>query len=384
MTSPVLTFRSLLIMSALFRSLAFVTRRPCNLNRLTRTNARSTALSTLSSDDEAFMMQAVQHAKNGLGQTFPNPAVGCVLVRQDTSEVIGSGFHPQAGLPHAEVFALFQAAGHVADGVQAAKSVIKQDDDDDDDASLLDTVQNLAKQYAESDGPAQLFGDKLADTAVTAYVTLEPCCHFGQTPPCAVSLALAKVDRVVVGFRDPNPRVDGGGVQLLEQAGVAVEIAPEGETVHQACAGLVTNFVKRISPRDDWVSGMNGAMRGALRKLASQKKAAGTAAEIPWGGETIPVDDNLEAAIDELTLDPKWMEHVDSVLWKHELIVLRLNRAIAKKKGAKLLGERIAKQLQAHVAQTVGHTCLLYRPGMPKVLDLEQLMLTVEKETPSE
>jgi RNA-binding protein YhbY len=154
---------------------------------------------------------------------------------------------------------------------------------------------------------------------------------------------------------------------------VTVEIATEGGAVNLACAALVTNFVKRITPRDDWESGMNGALRSVLRTLSSRKKAAGTLAEVPWGGASIPVSDNMEAAVDELVLDPAWMEHVDDTLWKHEFMVLRLNKAVAKKKGAKLLGERIAKQLQAHVAQTVGHTCLLYRPGIPKVLDLEEL-----------
>jgi pyrimidine deaminase RibD-like protein/RNA-binding protein YhbY len=368
-------FRYLVFMSVVFRSLAFVARHPGKLHRVTKASS-TPFLSTLSlsSDDEAYMMQAVQHAKNGLGRTFPNPAVGCVLVRQgkdtDTAEVIGSGFHPRAGLPHAEVFALFEAAGHVSDGVEAAKSVMNLNTDDAD----WENVKNLAVKYAESDGPEQLFGDTFASSSVTAYVTLEPCCHYGQTPPCAVSLALAKADRVVVGFRDPNPRVDGGGVKVLEEAGVTVEIAPEGEAVHLACAGLVPNFVKRITPREDWESDMNGALRSVLRTLSSRKKAASTLAEVPWGGESIPVSDNMESAVDELVLDPAWMEHVDDVLWKHEIMVLRLNRAVAKKKGAKLLGERIAKQLQAHVAQTVGHTCLLYRPGIPKVLDLEALI----------
>jgi pyrimidine deaminase RibD-like protein/RNA-binding protein YhbY len=367
-------FRYLLLMSVVFRSLAFVAKYPGKLHRVTKGSLIPFSTLSLSSDDEAYMMQAVQHAKNGLGRTFPNPAVGCVLVRQgkdaDSAEVIGSGFHPRAGLPHAEVFALFEAAGHVSDGVEAAKSVMNLKTDDADFA----TVKKLAIKYAESDGPAQLFGDTFAGSSVTAYVTLEPCCHYGQTPPCAVSLALAKADRVVVGFRDPNPRVDGGGVKVLEEAGVMVEIAPEGEAVNLACAALVPNFVKRITPREDWESDMNGALRSVLRTLSSRKKAASTLAEVPWGGESIPVSDNMEAAVDELVLDPAWMEHVDDVLWKHEIMVLRLNRAVAKKKGAKLLGERIAKQLQAHVAQTVGHTCLLYRPGIPKVLDLEALI----------
>jgi RNA-binding protein YhbY len=67
------------------------------------------------------------------------------------------------------------------------------------------------------------------------------------------------------------------------------------------------------------------------------------------------------------------MEDVDACLWQKELVQLRLGNAVAKKKGAKLLGERIAKDLDAHVAQIVGHTVLLYRPGIPPVLNLEEL-----------
>jgi RNA-binding protein YhbY len=77
--------------------------------------------------------------------------------------------------------------------------------------------------------------------------------------------------------------------------------------------------------------------------------------------------------VDELVLNPSWMEDVDACLWQKELVQLRLGNAVAKKKGAKLLGERIAKDLDAHVAQVVGHTVLLYRPGIPPVLNLEEL-----------
>ena len=73
------------------------------------------------------MNMAIEHAKNGLGRTFPNPAVGCVLVRQDTHEIVGAGFHPQAGFPHAEVFALLEAGGHVDSGVAAAMSIVVDD-----------------------------------------------------------------------------------------------------------------------------------------------------------------------------------------------------------------------------------------------------------------
>ena len=431
MISAAPIYRSLVFLTAIVRSLAFVNHRPSNscaflATRMTvpTTTRRTTTITTttttarsLSSQDEAFLLQAVEHAKNGLGHTFPNPIVGCVLVRQDTMQAIGAGFHPQSGMPHAEVFALLEAAGHVTSGVEAAKSVIKKklnhdrdnidnnsDDNSSDQTKMEAAVRQLADTYASTDGPARLFGNGATlvksnsdhpPVPFTAYVTLEPCCHHGQTPPCAASLVLAKADRVVIGFRDPNPRVNGGGVKLLEDAGVTVDLATTTTTTTtgttttiatsrskagQACAAIVTDFVKRITPRDDWESNVTGAKRSALRSLAGRKKANGTLAEIPWGGDTIELmiskDSNtdMQAAVEELTLDASWLEHVDGVLWKNELVGLRLGKAVKKSKGAKLLGERIARHLQAHVAQTVGHTCLLYRPGIPQVLNLDEML----------
>jgi pyrimidine deaminase RibD-like protein/RNA-binding protein YhbY len=334
-----------------------------------KSNVRNTFSSTTSSlfavseQDEAFLAQAVEHARNGFGKTFPNPAVGCVLVNQNTNEVIGSGFHPRAGFPHAEVFALLEAAGHVESGVESAKSVVQ--------GTIDESLQSLASKYASQGGPEELLGETLASMPVTAYVTLEPCCHYGQTPPCAASLALSKVNRVVVGFRDPNPRVDGGGVKLLREAGIDVDMA-DGD-INQACADIVDCFVKRITPKDyeqDY-SHMNGAMRSALRRLAGVKKGDDSLAIINWTSKTTAADDE---GVDALGLAPKWMERVDAHLWKDELVSLRLNKAVKKKKMARRLGERIAESLGAHVAQTVGHTVLLYRPGIPPVLDLEQLV----------
>jgi pyrimidine deaminase RibD-like protein/RNA-binding protein YhbY len=326
-----------------------------------RRTRRLFALTTTSSD-ETFMQQAIDHARHGIGHTFPNPAVGCVLVRND--QVIGSGFHPKAGYPHAEVFALLEAAGHVQSGVKAAKAVLKQAEP----VALTELIQT----YASTNGPQDLFADCLADKSVTAYVTLEPCCHYGLTPPCAVSMALAKVDRVVIGFRDPNPRVDGGGVKVLEQAGVKVEFV-EGKH-SKVCRGIVKNFVNRITPRTDL--GVTGAMRSTLRTLANRKKAERSLEEVVWGRKLNDTDNpDFELAdmnaIDNLRLQPEWLEHLDGVLWRDELVSLKLNKAVGKKKLAKQLGERIAAELHAHVAQTVGHTVLLYRPGIPPVLMLE-------------
>src|SRR5689334_5082596 len=114
------------------------------------------------------MTRALALARRGLGETNPNPMVGCVLVKG--GRVVGEGWHRRAGGPHAETLAL-EAAGKAARGA-------------------------------------------------TAYVTLEPCAHQGRTPPCAPALVEARVRRVVAALRDPFPEVDGRGLGTLRRAGV--------------------------------------------------------------------------------------------------------------------------------------------------------------------
>ncbi|CAB9498014.1 Riboflavin biosynthesis protein RibD [Seminavis robusta] len=371
---------------------------PCHLPNgrrchLHATSSSSTQQAQLDSTDVDHMNLALECAKKGFGNTYPNPAVGCVLVRQETNQVIGKGFHPRAGYPHAEVFALLEATGHLEDGVKAAAAVVAgypparaEKKKTDSLTQTLDLVEELTQQYASENGPEQLLSDDrtFQDIPVTAYVTLEPCCHYGKTPPCAASLVQAKVSRVVVGFRDPNPRVDGGGVQLLTDAGVQVDMMGDGDNddslkMNEACHNLVKDFVKRITPREDFsgdYSYVTGAMRRGLRAHASRLKAQNKMAEMVWKGPSLSDQDALteEAIIQELLpFDPSWLERLDHLLWQNEVVLLRLGKAIKRKKGAKLLGELIAEELEAHVAQTVGHTALLYRPGLPPDLDLEAL-----------
>ena len=122
-------------------------------------------------NDFQFMARACRLAERGLYTTDPNPRVGCVLVKN--GKVVGEGWHERAGEPHAEIIALRQAGEEANDSV--------------------------------------------------AYISLEPCCHHGKTPPCSNALIEAGVSRVVIGMEDPNPKVAGKGISQLRDAGIEVE-----------------------------------------------------------------------------------------------------------------------------------------------------------------
>lgn len=144
-----------------------------------------------SNADHRYMAQAIQLARHGLYSTSPNPRVGCVIV--NGSEVVGTGFHMKAGNEHAEIIALQQA------GIKAQGS--------------------------------------------TCYVTLEPCIHTGKTPPCTPALIKSGVARVVAAMIDPNPRVNGKGLEQLNQTGIRAE---SGLLQKEAFA-LNAGFIKRMT-----------------------------------------------------------------------------------------------------------------------------------------
>ncbi|MCI4567686.1 bifunctional diaminohydroxyphosphoribosylaminopyrimidine deaminase/5-amino-6-(5-phosphoribosylamino)uracil reductase RibD [Lysobacter sp. CFH 32150] len=152
---------------------------------------------TFSATDHAMMARALRLAERGAYTTKPNPMVGCVIAHGD--EIVGEGWHQRKGGPHAEVYAL-QAAGERAKGA-------------------------------------------------TAYVTLEPCAHTGNTGPCADALVAAGVARVVGAMRDPFPKVDGVGFEKLQAAGIAVET---GLMEAQARA-LNRGFLSRIERGRPWL-----------------------------------------------------------------------------------------------------------------------------------
>jgi diaminohydroxyphosphoribosylaminopyrimidine deaminase/5-amino-6-(5-phosphoribosylamino)uracil reductase len=152
---------------------------------------------SFSASDHAFMARALQLAQHGLYSTTPNPRVGCVIVRNGI--VIGEGWHERAGLPHAEAGALAAAAAGA--------------------------------------------------TGATAYVTLEPCSHFGRTPPCADALIAAGIARVVVAMPDPNPLVAGQGLARLSAAGIEVA----GGLQEAAANELNIGFVSRMTRGRPWL-----------------------------------------------------------------------------------------------------------------------------------
>jgi len=141
--------------------------------------------------EQRYMQLALDLAAKAVGRTSPNPPVGAVVVRDD--EIVGRGFHPAAGEPHAEVFALADA------GVKAAG------------ASL--------------------------------YVTLEPCNHQGRTGPCTEAIIAAGVSQVIVGIPDPNPHVAGTGIERLRQARIDVSIG----VLADECQRLIAPFAKHIT-----------------------------------------------------------------------------------------------------------------------------------------
>jgi diaminohydroxyphosphoribosylaminopyrimidine deaminase / 5-amino-6-(5-phosphoribosylamino)uracil reductase len=147
--------------------------------------------------DRLYMERAYELAERGVGSTSPNPPVGAVIVRDGV--IVGEGYHHRAGEPHAEVHALQMAADRAH--------------------------------------------------GATLYVSLEPCGHFGRTPPCANAVAAAGIARVVIGTMDPNPKTDGGGAAFLRSNGIDVEVL--GDTRARV---IIEPFARAIRSKRPYVT----------------------------------------------------------------------------------------------------------------------------------
>ncbi|KKL76802.1 hypothetical protein LCGC14_2041270 [marine sediment metagenome] len=141
-------------------------------------------------DHNHFMREAIHLARKGIGKTSPNPIVGAVIVRN--GKIMGRGYHKKFGDWHAEINAIKDTNGNVK--------------------------------------------------GATLYITLEPCCHYGKTPPCVETLIKERIGRVVVGTLDPNPRVNGKGIKTLRSKGIKVDV----RILEDECRELNEHYFKFI------------------------------------------------------------------------------------------------------------------------------------------
>ena len=181
--------------------------------------------------DERYMRMALALARRAEGMTYPNPTVGAVIVK--SGKVVGSGYHKRCGLPHAEVNAL-TAAGARAKGA-------------------------------------------------TLYVTLEPCDHFGRTPPCTEAIIAAGIKKVVIGMKDPNPITNGMGIKRLRRAGIKTS----ADILADEAALLNRPFIKFITKNMPYV--------------------------------TVKVAESIDGKIATKTGDSRWISGDDSRRYVHRL-----------------------------------------------------------------
>lgn len=214
--------------------------------------------------DIDFMQRAIQLAQKGRYSTKPNPAVGCVLVRDN--EVLAEGWHQKAGQPHAERVAL----------------------------------ANAQKNGVDVSG-------------ATAYVTLEPCSHYGRTPPCVEGLVAAKVSRVVIAMLDPNPQVAGQGVQWLRDAGIEVEVSVLSEQAEALNRGFLqrmrtglpyvrVKIAASLDGRTAMADGTSKWITGAESRQEVHKMRAQAGAVIIGIGTVLMDDPSMTVRLDEAQL----------------------------------------------------------------------------------
>lgn len=202
-----------------------------------------------SEQDQQFMALAIELAKKGRFTCTPNPAVGCVLVKD--GKIVGQGYHAKAGEGHAEVMAM-REAGENAKGA-------------------------------------------------TAYVTLEPCSHYGRTPPCAKGLIEAGVVRVVAAMQDPNPQVAGRGLKMLADAGISTSVGLLEKEAEQLNRGFLKRMrtglpyvqLKMAMSIDGRTAMANGESQWITGELARQdvQQYRAMASAILSTSKTVMVDD---------------------------------------------------------------------------------------------
>jgi len=202
--------------------------------------------------DRRFMRRALELAARGQGSVEPNPMVGCVIVRG--GQIVGEGYHQRYGGPHAEIEAL-RAANEAARGS-------------------------------------------------TLYVTLEPCCHFGKTPPCSQAVIAAGVSRVVAAMRDPFPQVSGKGVAELQAAGVQIELG----LLEPEARELISPYLMLVGNGRPWII--------AKWAMTLDGKIATRTGQSKWisGAESREVVQQLRSRVDAVLVGLRTAELDDPLL----------------------------------------------------------------------
>ena len=227
---------------------------------------------TTANDDIAFMQEALALARANLGRVWPNPSVGCVIVKNN--EIVARGATAVGGRPHAEVVALDEAG-------------------------------------------EDSFG-------ATAYVTLEPCCHWGESPPCVEALLDSGVSRVVAALQDPDPRVNGLGLEQLREASVQVDIGVCEKEAYEVNAG----FFHRIETGRPLVTflDVDRIRMGDLFYAGSYYDAA--LSDLPaWlKSEPSKLDGPLQVVVDDKSIAPATLREKSAVERESTWLVVAAGR----------------------------------------------------------
>lgn len=288
---------------------------------------------TFSAIDHQMMAKALKLAQKGQFTTTPNPNVGSVIT-DDTGQIVGCGWHHQAGTPHAEVHAMAEAGERARGG--------------------------------------------------TAYVTLEPCSHSGRTGPCADALIQAGVSRVVVAMQDPNPQVAGNGFAKLSAAGVEVSV---GLMAEQA-ASLNKGFIKRMTTGRPWVTvklaasldgktalanGTSQWITGSPARQDVQRYRAMSCAILSGSGTVLADNPSLNVRYDELGV-AKQHVNPDSLRQPTRVILDGKNQLTNGLKMWDLEGLNVVIN-RTHNSSLPNHVNQIQVPSKGNKLDLTEVLL---------
>lgn len=288
--------------------------------------------------DEHYMARAMQLAECGKFTTTPNPNVGCVIVRN--GQIVGEGWHQRAGGPHAEIHAL-RMAGSQASGA-------------------------------------------------TAYVTLEPCCHVGRTPPCCDALIKAGIKRVVAAMEDPNPEVAGRGLYRLKQAGIDVVHG----VMHKKAEAINRGFLKRMRTGLPWVQLKLAASLDGRTAMASGESQWITSSQARCDvqflrAQSSAILSSSETVLaDNPALTVRWREldsHTRSVYSQADIrqpvrvIVDSRNRVTPQHRLISQPGNTLLARLRADTQCWPQHTQQIILPSLHHQVDLVSLMMMMGK-----